>query len=748
MPAVGAAIASTATFLASGTPLALAANTALLLGTSFVSQRLLAQDLKQGTQPRDIVVRSGSQPKIIVYGEAVVGGALAYMNQIDVGNDDFELWAVVVHAAHEVDGLDDVYYETDLNHGGTEINWTTNNVVSGPWYAENSSGEHAAKIWRELGTDTQTVNTDLRDTFADITDDFRLRGYCYTVHRWRLWQESEEIFKGGQPQNIRAKIRGKKIYDPKLDTSPGANPDNALYFAWSQNPILIAVDYMRNYWTGGGIPADRFDWDDIVLQADICTDPVDTPSGQQERYTCNGAIDLGAAHDENLEKILACCLGQRVMSGGLIQLKAGGLQVATVSLDESDIIGRVVVRTAVPRDDRYNKVTGTYISEDAEYIETDFIPVDRGGLYVSRDNGEIIDKTIKLDLVTNEYQAQRIAWKHLNASDQQQSIEVPLRWSGMRLTPGTYVNVTYPKFNWTNKLFRCQSLKIGESGIPVTAVLEEDASSAWSDPLSGDYATRTQEGQINKPDNLLPVPVGMTAKDGPGFIEVEWTNPSRSRTWDYIEVWASPDNSWANAVLVGDRVTAGQFNHGGGNNPDPVVVGDQRWYWVRAIRNGQPSLREPNSDTSDRTATVLTEGAEAGLNLISKYSAPVTATERQVIAEAPTERSTAVLAPSWALAKSFQLQGTGAFRLRYDHRATGGTGPTAGQVQCRQGSTVLGSSGIVSNADTTDTFDCTLDNATDEVDVYFQRTSEVNTFYISNVQVEVLTTDGSVTTQD
>lgn len=611
MPAgVGLAIATGlgATGFAAGA-IAVGINAAIFLGLSAASAALAKKGLKQSTAPREIVVRSGSQPKMIVYGETVVGGVLAYMNQRDVGNDDFELWAVVVHAGHEVEALDDIYYEDSLLEGGTDINWSTNQVESGDWYAESGGGVHAAKIWRYLGTSSQAVNADLDSAFADITTAFRLRGYAYTVHRWMLWQGSEEIFKGGEPSNIRAKIQGRIIYDPRLDTSPGANPDNASYFAWSQNPILIATDYARTYWGDDGIDASRFDWDWIADEADLCDEqvvvpPAASPSNYQARYSCNVALSLGDSHDDNIAKILATCLGFRSTNAGLIRFTVGGVtRSATVTLDETDIIGEIVVRTSVPKEERYNRVAGTFYDEAQSYAESEFQPQENA-TYVTRDNGVTITKQIALEGVTNEYQAQRIAFKHLEQSEDQLSCEVPLRWSGLRLTPGAFVSVTYSKLSWSSKLFRCESVKIGERGIPVTAVLNEDTGNSWADPDVADYTTRDSTGVITKPAEAIPVPTSMTAtgmaQAGAAGILVQWVNPSESLTWDYVNVYASATSAWSGASLIASRVTIGQYAH-------ILAEGTTRYYWVRAVRNGVESAREPNSDTSNRTATSSTE---------------------------------------------------------------------------------------------------------------------------------------------
>ena len=594
---------------AAGIVLATGLNAALFLGLSAASAALAERELKKaGIAPRDAVVRGGDFPKVIVYGEAVVGGVMTYINQRDVGNDDFELWVALVHAGHESHQILGVYYEDSFIDFSTDLNGSGDLTDTlSPWYAFSPGGSvYSARMWGYDGTQTGP-NTEFQTAFSDITANFILQGYTYTLHRWTLWQGSEEIFKGGEPSNIRARLRGKEVYSPALDTTPGANPDNTSYFIWTDNPVLIAVDYMRSYMN---IPAARFDWDHVSTQATLAATTVSTPSGNQSRYTCNGAISLGDTHDDNLEKILSCCLGHRSTVNGKIRVTIGGDITPTVSLDETDILAfandsptPIVIRQAVPREQRFNTVAGTYFASSAGYTSTEFQPQQDANL-VTRDNGEEIERRIDLSMVTDEYQAQRIAQYHLEKADDEVVAEVPLRWSGLRLTPGTYCQVTYDKFNWSNKVFRCEGVKIGEKGVPVTATLRED--NGWTDPLTGDYTQVLPDGAVVKPAPVVPAPTNTTASTQPGVpgIIVDFTVPSESETWDEIEVYASPDSSWSNAVKVSFKKRTSPFTHLTTSLIDPIGPGDTRYYWTRALRNGVASIRNPNSDTSNVTATL------------------------------------------------------------------------------------------------------------------------------------------------
>lgn len=58
---------------------------------------------------RDVNIRGGTEARTIVYGEALVGGVIAYSNV--GGPDKRELTTVIVHAGHEVHDMTDVFLD-------------------------------------------------------------------------------------------------------------------------------------------------------------------------------------------------------------------------------------------------------------------------------------------------------------------------------------------------------------------------------------------------------------------------------------------------------------------------------------------------------------------------------------------------------------------------------------------------------------------------------------------------------------
>jgi hypothetical protein len=107
------------------------------------------------------------------------------------------------------------------------------------------------------GLDNQPVSSLLNET-TNWTSDHKLSGLAYVALRFKF---NQDIF-GGTPQ-VRVTLKGKKIYDPRLDSTKGGSgshrQDDATTWAYSANSSLILLDYLRNTRYGKGVPNDAFE---------------------------------------------------------------------------------------------------------------------------------------------------------------------------------------------------------------------------------------------------------------------------------------------------------------------------------------------------------------------------------------------------------------------------------------------------------------------------------------------------------
>ncbi len=560
---------------------------------------------------RQQTVKGTIEPQKLVYGEALVSGPIFFVGLSGTENKD--LYHALALTGHEVEDITDIYFDNEVI---TDAQISFTNVTSGTYgpVADEEGGavQNICQINRRLGTDDQTYDT-LLQPFVGVNwgADYRNRGIATLSTRWRLTDGSQEIWDRKKPNNIKALVKGKKdIYDPRLDTSAGANPTNASYQQWSDNPALCVANYLTDTKFGLSIPVSKIDWAAVETAADACDVVVSVPATTQKRFTANGVIYATDTHQNNIDKLLSAMNGSLVYSNGIYTIRAGIYEAPTESLDEDDLAGPVSINTSVERGQRFNTVRTIFVdpTNNHKSIEAPAVGLTSA---VDRDNGEVLTRDVQLPFTNNVYMAQRIAHKQVQMTDQQKVLTFPTNLTGLRVDVGDRVQITIAELNYSNKVFRCAgwSFSDTESGV-VNLTLLEDDSGSYADPTVAEYSVVNATGVITEAFRGVPDPQNLSATAGLKNIELNWTNPANSKLFETIAVYASADSSWANSQLIGE--TRGtQFFHDASNAIDPLAVGDTRYYWVRALAYGGGSDdpfvrsdRNPDNDTSNIVATV------------------------------------------------------------------------------------------------------------------------------------------------
>jgi hypothetical protein len=605
MPQVVVAVAAIGFTVASAVGVSIGFFTALAIGGAAIiaagmAANKLISNLYEMPQmdndaSRQRTVKSTVEPMKIIYGESLVSGALSFIGVAGEKNKD--LYHSVVLAGHEVEAITDIHFdneviaESSINGGAAG----GGNVTSGTFGLKNN--QVICKINKHLGDAGQTVDADLNSAFGSIDGNHKGTGLAYIVTKWTLIKASQETWDQYSPQNIKGLVKGRKVYNNLTDTTD-----------WSDNPVWCLIDYMTNTDFGMGVDSSKIDFDAADIAAAACDVTVTTPSGSEKRFTCNGVVFGTDSHKTNINKILSSMNGMMTYTNGKFVIRAGIYEAPTVSLNEDHLQGGISLKTSVERSDRFNTVTGTFIDPSQNHKSVEFNSVQIASA-LARDNNEVLTKEVQLPMTNSQYMAQRIGYKLIKQSDLQQVLIFPANLAGVQVAVGSRVNVTISELGWTNKVFMCLGWMFSDSGNGgVNLTLREDASSAYDDPLVGDYNTPIALTSLPNSFYEIESPSALLATGGIQNIVLEWDNPELSRVL-YVEVYASVDNAWSNAQLIG--TTQGtQFTHGGSNKIDPISSVDTRYYWVRARgydfgTNAQAlSDRFPNSDTSGVIATV------------------------------------------------------------------------------------------------------------------------------------------------
>jgi hypothetical protein len=597
--AAGTAAFSTFTVAAISTAAAL---TDLAMVAAYQNKKANDARKDAARAPRDVTIRSAVEPARIIYGKARTSGPVVYTNTVlTTGtSDNSTLWTVISLANHECQSIEEIWLD------GDQIDFTalsgTGGVQSGK-YGPIGSNE-VTNFYAKLGEDSQGAISALTSAFSDWTASHRGNNVTYIASAFELGTATGEgVWSQGAPRNIRAVVKGKKVYDPRLDsTQTGGSGSHRLAdpttWEWSDNPALCLADYLFDDRLGmgaEGVTYNDIDWDMVADAADDCDATVTIPGGSEKRFTCNGVLSTGNTYAENVKSILSSMNGMMTWSGGKYRIRACAHEAASYTFTRDDIVGDVQIQPERTRSQRFNSVRGTYIDPDSDYNTVEFIPVTIDDYKTDRDNGESLYTNIGLPMTNSEYMAQRIAFKSVNLNNQQLTAVIPMNWRAMKVGVGDRITLNMSELFGSRTTFIVQNWSFEpDKGFVLT--VREDASSAYNDPASDEYSTRTLGGTVSFADQPVSAPSNLSATSEEEAILVEWTAPPRGSGYDEVVVYASANSSWSSASEVA-RTRSTSFRH-------ELSNGTQRYYWVRSIDvDGEVSTRDPDSDTSTIQAT-------------------------------------------------------------------------------------------------------------------------------------------------
>lgn len=408
-------------------------------------------------------------PHQIIYGEAVVGGAVFY--QAITGTSSEYLHRCVAYAGHEIDSYQVIYVN------GEEVTLDASGNVTAPakWVGLIRIKEH-------LGTATQAADSDLVSEVTEWTTAHQAKGIAYLYCRFK----NASDFPNGVP-TVTAKVRGRKVEDTRTSTT-----------AWSDNPAMIVRDYVM---ADFGLNEASTDINDTLFEeaADVCDETV----ASADRYTCNGAFLLNASPEDIIRSLTSSMGGIFWYQSGQWAARAAKYVTPTITLDEHDLRSTVTIATRHSRRDNFNTVHGTYRGAETEHQEDDYTPVSRAE-YVTEDNGLEVISDLPLLFTNTDIMAQRIASIYLRRNREQITFSAAFGLNAMQVRIGDTVYINNSRLGWTSKVFECVDWKFtvgrgadGEGGgLQINMVLRELSSSVFTevgtaDPMllleNGDY---------------------------------------------------------------------------------------------------------------------------------------------------------------------------------------------------------------------------------------------------------------------
>ena len=432
---------------------------------------------------RKSLIRSPVAVRSIIYGSVRKSGAIVHAETL---NNNADLYLVVALCGHEVNSIGSVFFnDTEITTGQLD---GSGNVTSGTF-----SGK--AQIVKHLGSTTQTVDTVLDSASTVWTNAHRLQGITYLMVKLTY---DTDVFPNGIP-NISAVIEGKKI----LNVSTSATE-------YSNNPANVIYNYLTSS-DGLGASTSEIDIASFQQAMSDCNDSITITSGTQNRYTCNGVIELNKKPVDAIEDLVSSCAGTLTYQQGKFKLKVGKATTSTRILTDNDLAGELKIVTRPKRSQLYNKVKGTFVDATTDFSIKEF-NTQESSAYQSSD-GETIVNEIELPFTTDPVEAQRLALIVLKQSRQMMTLDLLLKPEHLDFGVGDVFGFTSTKLGFSNKKFFILQYTLN-ADLSVSVIAQEYADSVFDFNAGTEQVVLQTASAINLPSaTTVTAPSSITTSD-------------------------------------------------------------------------------------------------------------------------------------------------------------------------------------------------------------------------------------------
>ncbi len=435
--------------------------------------------------------RGARQDHQIIYGETRVGGAIVF--DAVSGDSNKVLHRVIAFAAHEVHQFNTFYFNDealtlDLNYDSNGAEYYKPTLATDKQGNTSTRYNDYVRIYLKTGSDdNNTAIQALIQAGVDWTSDHKLQGVAYAYFRLEF---DADVFPNNVP-DIACKIKGKKVYDPRTETT-----------VWSDNPALCIRDYITTTTYGLGEASSTVDDTKVIVAADVCdykdydvnaADPETTKLGGT-RFSCNGAFTTATTPHDNLTDLLTTMGGTLWYGQGKWRMRAAHYVDPSVTFTADDLRSAVQVSTRHSRRDNFNTVKGTFRGPDTDYQPTDYAEVTNQD-FRDADNGQISVYDLDFPFTDDFDIARRLALITLERNRQQLTVRASFGMRAFQVQVGDIIRLTVDRFGWTNKEFEVMQWTFGlqeETDLQVQMTLREISESVFDD---------ISDGQVYERDN-------------------------------------------------------------------------------------------------------------------------------------------------------------------------------------------------------------------------------------------------------
>lgn len=429
---IGAALGGTA-LLGGSSLLTTVSGIALSVGLSYAAS-LLTPKPAQPNQSTQTTINESTAARVRGYGRAMLGGARIYWDNVYSSGTSFRA-SILAHCLGPIDAIeayifDDVYgtFSYGFAFGSAQAVVNYGGLVT---------------VETQQGTGVQTESALAATYIPDWASTDTAKGICYTVVLYRSVAQKDFLsyYKNGEA-TLRVLARMAKVWDPRDGAqNPDDTWDNPSTWAWSQNPALCILDYLRHP-DGRGKDRSRIDVQTFIDFANLCDELVSLAAGGAEyRYRIDGTYTLTDEPVGVMQRLLATCDGEIYRTpAGLIGIRGGKWTDPTLTFGGDSILAFSLTQGA-GKMVTFNRTTITYTSplHDFQLIEAEpWVDVVSEGILGS------LATSLQLDMVSSPSQARRLAKINAAKANPAWEGQISLDISGLNAICERIITVAFP----------------------------------------------------------------------------------------------------------------------------------------------------------------------------------------------------------------------------------------------------------------------------------------------------------------
>jgi len=458
----------------------------------------------------------------VVYGQRQVGISRVFVESSGTNNTYLYVAGVLCEGGgNGIESIDEIYIDDKLvTWSGSLTDGTLRTVSSSDtnFYKDGASLISAQCFY---GLDNQSASS-LLDESTNWDSNYKLSGLAYVAFKF-TW--NQDAFNG--LPDVKVTLKGKKIYDPRLDSTKGGSgshrQDTASTWTYTDNSALILLDYLRNTRYGKGLPNSAFEtnYDSFKTAATLCETQVTpyTSGSTIDLFTTNAVIDTSQKVIDNVKELLNPMRAIFTYTQGKYKLIIEDSGSSALSITKDYIIGGIKI-LGEKKNSKYNRVIGTFTNPDKNWQEDivtfppyddSYLPVaDQYATLLAEDNGTKLEGQFDFKNITNPYQAEELCEIILRRSRNALAVELRCTSEALNLTIGDIVDLTYVTGGFSAKPFRVMGLAINsDSTVDLQLTEHQDNFYTWS---SKAQAPTIADTTLPNPNNVS-APASVTLDD-------------------------------------------------------------------------------------------------------------------------------------------------------------------------------------------------------------------------------------------